>query len=286
MAIRPYMLTNQCPESHRPYLRNILPEGEQNGGLDDTIVLIIEDNADVRAYIRSHLESDFKILEAKDGEEGIKKAIETIPDLVISDVMMPKKDGFQVCNALKTDERTSHIPVILLTAKAAEAEKIEGLETGADAYVLKPFRPKELQVRVRKLIEMRRKLRAKFSGQTVLRPKEIAVTSRDQEFLERVLAVIEEHMDDEEFGVEALGKESAMSRAQFHRKIRALINQSPSQFLRTIRLQRAADLLRKDAGNVAEIVYQVGFSSQAYFTKCFKEQFGLSPKAYRNSTAV
>ncbi|MFQ5650280.1 MAG: two-component regulator propeller domain-containing protein [bacterium] len=254
---------------------------QQPAAIDDTIILIIEDNADVRAYIRDHLEPDYKIIEAKDGEEGVNKAVETIPDLVISDVMMPKKNGYQVCQQLKTDERTSHIPVILLTAKAAAEEKIAGLETGADAYVLKPFRPKELAVRVRKLIETRRKLRARFKGQIVLKPSQIAVTSRDEAFLKRVLEVVEEHIGQENFGVEMLGRKLGMSTSQINRKLKALVNQTANQLIRSLRLQRAADLLQQNAGNIAEIAYQVGFSSQAHFSTAFQKQFGCSPRAFK-----
>ena len=245
------------------------------------IILIIEDNADVRAYIRELLETEYAILEAGDGEAGIAQAVEAIPDLVISDVMMPKKDGFEVCRILKTDERTSHIPVILLTAKAQEEEKLTGLETGADAYVLKPFRQKELVVRVRKLIEMRHKLRARFSKLTVIKPSEVEATSMDRAFLERVIEIIDTRFDDDTLNVEALAKEVAMSVSQVNRKPKALIDQPAGQMIRSMRLQRAADLLKKNTGTVAEICYAVGFSDQANFTRSCKKQCGCSPSDYK-----
>ncbi len=261
-----------------PVLSDETPTATNSEG---PIILIIEDNADVRAYIREQLEPEYAILEAGDGEAGIAQAIEVIPDLVISDVMMPKRDGFEVCRTLKTDERTSHIPVILLTAKAREKEKLAGLETGADAYVLKPFRRKELAVRVRKLVELRRKLRARFSTATVIKPSEVEATSMDRIFLERVIEIIETHFDDETFNVETLAKEVTMSVSQVNRKLKALIGQPAGQMIRSMRLQRAADLLAKKSGTVAEICYAVGFSDQANFTRSFKKQFGCSPAAYK-----
>jgi DNA-binding response OmpR family regulator len=245
-------------------------------------VLVIDDHPGMRHYVRRHLESSFQVLEAKDGREGVELALEAIPDLVICDVMMPQLDGFQVCERLKTNEKTSHVPVILLTAKAGEESKLAGLETGADDYLIKPFNSRELQLRVHNLIEQRRKLRERFRGTVILKPSEMAVTSTDEVFLNKVLAVVEKHLDEEEFSVETLGQEVGMSRSQIHRKLRALTNQPPILFIRSIRLQRAADLLRQNAGSIAEIAYQVGFSSQAYFTKCFHEQFGVSPKEFRS----
>ncbi len=247
------------------------------------ILLIIEDNSDVRAYIREQLQTEYAILEAEDGEAGIARAIEAIPDLVISDVMMPKKDGFEVCRTLKTDTRTSHIPVILLTAKALEKEKLTGFETGADAYVLKPFRQKELAVRVRTLIELRRKLRQRFSTVTVVKPSEVEATSMDRAFLEHVIEIIEARFDDEAFNVEALASAVAMSLSQLNRKLNALIGQPAGHMLRCMRLQRAADLLVNKSGTIAEICYEVGFSDQANFTRAFKKQFNCSPSQYLKS---
>ncbi|TVL99772.1 MAG: hypothetical protein CV087_16680 [Candidatus Brocadia sp. WS118] len=249
---------------------------------DDTIVLIIEDNADLRDYMREYLQSEYRVLEAKDGEEGIDKALETIPDLVISDVMMPGKDGYQVCATLKADVKTSHIPIILLTAKAEAAEKIQGLETGADAYMTKPFSFEELVVRARNLIDLRRQLRQRFSGTVTLKPSEIAVSSMDAAFLERLLAIVEKHLAEEKFNVETLAREAAMSRSQIHRKLRALTNQSCEQFILSVRLQRAAELLRQKAATVSEIAYQTGFGSPSYFAACFKKQFGCSPSKWLN----
>jgi signal transduction histidine kinase/DNA-binding response OmpR family regulator/streptogramin lyase len=245
-----------------------------------TIVLIVEDNSDVRSYIREILEPFFRIIEARDGREGLDKAVEVIPDLVVSDIMMPKMDGYELCKILKTDERTSHIPIILLTARAAGESKLEGLETGADDYIIKPFDSKELLVRARNLIKSRRQLRERFSREIMLKPQDIAITPMDEVFLQKVQTVVNEHIDDENFTVEMLGHEVGMSRSQIHRKLRALISQSASRFIRSMRLQRAVELMKKRAATITEIAYMTGFHSQAYFTTCFQEQFGCSPKEY------
>ena len=244
------------------------------------IVLIVDDTEDVRTYIRGFLESDYQMNEALDGEDGFQNAIETIPDLVISDVMMPKMDGFQLCGKIKTDERTSHIPVILLTARASEGSKLQGLETGADDYLVKPFNARELKVRIYNLIEQRRKLRERFTREINLSPKEIAVTSADERFLERAIAIIENNMNEPGFGVELLGNQIGLSHSQLHRKIRALTNHSPVELIRLFRLKRAASLLRQKTGNITEIAYEVGFNNPAYFAECFRKQYGRSPSEY------
>lgn len=245
------------------------------------IVLIAEDNADVRAYIREQLESDYKILEAKNGEEGFSIAQNEIPDLIISDVMMPKKDGYQFCKEIRNDEKTSHIPIIMLTAKAGLDDKIEGLETGVDAYLTKPFSARELRVRVKNLIYQRKQLRKRFSKSTILKPSDVSAVSVDQIFLEKTIRTIEKHFEDEQFGVEKLADEMNMSVSQLNRKLNALVDQPPGQLIRSFRLQRAADLLKQNAGTVAEICYRVGFNDQAYFSRAFKKQFGTSPSEYK-----
>ena len=241
------------------------------------LVLIVDDNADVRWYVRDQLGSSYSVLEAENGKRGVDLALETIPDLIISDVMMPKKDGYELCRILKKDEKTSHIPIILLTAKAGRDDKLGGLEQGADDYLTKPFDAKELKTRVKNLIEVRRKLRERFSRGVVLKPGEIAVQSMEDAFLKKVLTVVELHIGDEGFSVESLANEVAMSRMQLYRKLTALTNLSTSDFIRYIRLQRGMELLKRKAGSISEIAYSVGFSSPSYFTKCFHEQFGVAP---------
>ena len=248
---------------------------------DAPTILIVEDNADVRGYLRSHLAAFYHIVEAADGEEGLAKARAVGPDLVISDVMMPKMDGVALCKALKTDEHLNHIPVILLTAKADEASKMEGLKTGADEYLTKPFNAKELITRVENLIEIRRLLRQRFSGEVVIGPSEIAVPSAEAEFVERVRAVVEQHMGNSNFGVEWLADEAGMSVRNLRRRLKAATGLSPGGYVRMMRLERAKQLLVQQAGTVSEIAYQVGFQDPDYFSRLFKQTVGVPPSAYR-----
>jgi DNA-binding response OmpR family regulator len=244
---------------------------------DKTHILIIEDNADVRLFIRQRLDPSYHITEAEDGEAGIRQALAELPDLIISDVMMPKKDGYEVCQALKTDVRSSHIPIILLTAKAGREEKLEGLETGADDYLTKPFDAQELELRVANLVRLREQLRQRFATAISIRPSEIVTNSLDQTFLENALAAVEANIGNEDFNIEAFAGEVGMSRPNLNRKLRGLVNQSSNQFIQSIRLQRAADMLRRKVGNVGEIAFQTGFRSTAYFVKCFGDHFGVTP---------
>ena len=254
---------------------------EQTPGKEKPLVLIVEDNDDIRNYICDSLKETYKIYVAVDGEEGFTKAKKIIPDLILSDVMMPKIDGFQFSKNIRSDEKTSHIPIILLTAKAAEEDKITGLETRIDDYLVKPFNVKELQLRIRNLIEMRKKLREKFSTATIIHPTEVTTDSVDQKFLKNVLDAIEKSISKESFNVMSLAEQVNMSEAQLNRKLNALVDQPPGKLIRSMRLQRAADLLKQNAGNIAEICYHVGFSDQANFTRSFKKQFGVSPSQYR-----
>ncbi len=249
------------------------------------IILIVEDNTDLRSYISEYMNSEYSIREAANGKIGYDIATEIVPDLVISDVMMPEMDGIELCKALKQDVRTSHIPVILLTARASTDSKIEGLEIGADDYVTKPFDSKELLARVKNLIEQRRQLRKKFSAGVVLKPGEVAVTSLDDSLLKKVMSAVEKNIADEDFGVEKLSQEACLSRAQLNRKLHALTNLSPAEFIRYVRLQRARELLEKNVGTVADVAHQVGFSSPAYFSSCFHERFGYPPSEASNRAA-
>ncbi len=256
----------------------------QNGELDTTapIILVVEDNADLRMYIRGFLDQKYHVIEGEDGKKGLKKAIKEVPDLIISDVMMPKMDGYQLCEKLKTDERTSHIPVILLTARATMESKIEGLETGADDFITKPFEPIELQVRVKNLIEQRNKLKELFKKGVETKEDIIAIglPALDCQFLEKAKKIVHENMIEPDFSVEDLARELAMSRSQFHRKLRALIDQSATEFIRIIRLTKAAEFILQKKGNISEIAYDVGFNNPSYFTSSFTKHYGMSPKEY------
>lgn len=254
--------------------------GEDDGAKEE-MILIVEDNADVRSYIREQLETEFRIIEARNGEAGIEKARTNIPDLIITDVMMPRMDGYRFSTEIRKDERTSHIPIIMLTAKAGLDDKIEGLETGVDAYLTKPFSTRELKVSVKNLILQRKSLRKRFSSATIIKPSEVSTVSADQLFLQKIIQIIERHFDDEQFGVDLLASEAGMSVSQLNRKLRALIDQPAGQLIRSLRLQRAADLLKQNSGTVAEICYKVGFNDQSYFSRAFKKQFGCSPSEYK-----
>ncbi|MEZ5038721.1 MAG: ATP-binding protein [Saprospiraceae bacterium] len=250
------------------------------------LLLIVEDNPDLRRFIAETMQGEYQIISAENGKEGIEIAIERTPELIVSDVMMPEMDGFELCETLKKDERTSHIPVILLTAKAGQQHKVAGFEMGADAYLTKPFDEQELLVRARNLVEQRRRLQERFSGPsdlanfkkwTQLKPAEVAITSTDQRFLEKVAAAIEANMDNEFFCVEDLAGTVAFSRSQLHRKLKALTGKSANELIRDFRLTRAKELLEKRAGNVSEIAIQVGYNSLSYFTRSFKNAFGVPP---------
>lgn len=249
------------------------------------LLLVVEDNADMRRYMRNHLEADYRIIEANNGAEGVDKATEEIPDVVISDVMMPKMDGFELCRRLKTDEKTSHIPIILLTAKAASESKLEGLKTGADDYLVKPFDAMELIIRIKNLIEQRRKLRERFQREVTLQPHDIPITPAAEQFLNKAKETVENHLSDGNFGLDVFAEEMALSRSQLHRKLYALTGVSPGDFIRSMRLQRAALLLQKHFGPVTQVAYEVGFNNPSHFSESFRRQFGVTPSKYslRNS---
>ena len=257
---------------------------DENSLINKTIVLVVEDNQDLREYISDDLKSIYHVIEAANGEQGLRKAEKIIPDLIVSDVMMPLMDGYELTRQLRKNEKTSHIPVILLTAKSDRESKIEGLELGADDYLTKPFDTQELLARIKNLIETRRMLQEKFgSGKTILHKQEKPkISFLDQEFLDRVLKVINEHISEEEFSIEEFGKDVGMSRSQMHRKLKALTGKSASLYLRTVRLAKAKQLLEDKMGNISDISYQVGFSSPAYFSRCFKEEFGYAPSEHNH----
>ena len=254
----------------------------QNGEIETfekTIILIVEDNYDMREYIKESLGKGYQIEEAVNGEQGVRKAEKIIPDLIISDMMMPKMDGNELTRILKNNEKTSHIPIILLTARSGQENKIEGLETGADDYLTKPFDTKELQIRIKNLIAVRKKLQEKFSkfGTHSLVRENKKLTGYDEKFMYKVMEVIEKHISEEDFSTEEFGEELGMSRMQVHRKLKALTGKSAIQYIRKVKLDKAKKMIQEKSGNISEIAYSLGFGSPAYFTKCFKEEFGYPP---------
>jgi len=249
------------------------------------LLLIVEDNSDVRNYIKENLNKDYRILEGVDGEDGWNKALEHIPDLIVSDVMMPKMDGFKLCEKIKTDERTSHIPVILLTAKAASSDKIEGLEIGADDYIMKPFETDELRARIKNLIEQRKRIHEHFKKHGLFEIEEKNITPVDQKFLQKVFDLITRHVSNSSLNVESLTEDLALSRSVLHRKILSLVGETPGELIRRIRLKKAASLIEKNFGNLSEVALEVGFNNPAYFSEAFKKQFGMSPSQYQQKCA-
>ena len=264
-------------------LHQVRPEvsiAESNGQLK---ILVVEDYPDLRNFISRILCGSYMVIEASNGEEGVRLALEETPDLIISDVMMPKKDGNQLCAELKNHPATDHIPIILLTARAGKKDKFEGLDHGADDYLTKPFDESELLVRIRNLIQIRKKLQQKYQKEIWLKPNEVKVTSSQEKFLLHLKEIIEENLSNETLTAEYLAKIMTLSRSQLHRKLKALTNQSTTEFIRTYRLERGAELLTQQFGNVSEIAYEVGFSSRTYFSSCFQKHFGCSPTEYIRS---
>lgn len=247
---------------------------------DTPILLIVDDNREIRNYIGSIFESTYQIQTASNGKEGFETAINHIPDIVITDVTMPVEDGFSLTKKLKESEITSHIPIVLLTAKTEDSDKLEGIYSGADAYITKPFSSQLLKATLYNLLENRRKLQARFSQEVILLPKEIAVSSADELFLERLQKVIDTHLTSPDFNADSFSSEMAVSRMQLHRKLKAITGQSTSEFLKSQRLKLATHLLKTNKISISEVGYTVGFNDPSYFTRCFKQEYGCSPSEY------
>jgi signal transduction histidine kinase/DNA-binding response OmpR family regulator len=265
------------PDMYPNLITTADPEKRQT---NKTVILLVEDNLEMRHFIKSSLWDDYRIEEAINGQAGIDKIQALMPDLVIADIIMPVIDGIEMTKRIKQDARVSHIPVILLTGKASVESKIEGLSTSADDYITKPFNVAELKLRIHNLIETRKKLREKFSRQLVVNPSEIVTTSADESFLIKALNAVEQNMSAAEFGTDEFCAAVNMSRANVHRKLKALTDQSTTEFIRTIRLKRAAQLLLQKSASVSEIAYDTGFNNLSYFTRCFKEVYGVLPSEY------
>jgi signal transduction histidine kinase/DNA-binding response OmpR family regulator len=266
-----------------------VPETVESDVQEDTIseknkekpvILIVEDNRDLRKYISNNLLNAYQIIDAENGREGLNKAIENIPDLVISDLMMPEMNGMEMCDGLKKDTRTNHIPLIMLTAKADRESKLGSLETGADDYIIKPFDAGELQVRVKNLIEQRKKLREHYRKEFLTDTVGQVIPSHEDEFLVRFMECVKKHLKDPRFTVEQLGKELHLSRVQLYRKVLSLTDCSPGEFIRNIRLKTAATMFLEGHTNVTSVLYSVGYSTPSHFTQSFRELFGINPSEY------
>lgn len=241
------------------------------------LILLVDDNADVRNFIKTLLQNEYTIIEAKDGQSGLLKAMKYVPDLIVSDVMMDKMNGFELCKAVKENISTSHIPVILLTAYAMDEQRSLGFESGADAYIPKPFNENLLKIRIRKTIENRKKLKEYFQNHLAFGDKKELLNEVDNNFLERFRRIIEENLMDTELNIDDIGKSMGLSRVQLYRKVKSLTNYSPNEFIRIIRLKTAEQMMITGEKSISEIAYDTGFTSPSYFTKCFKEYFNENP---------
>lgn len=246
-------------------------------------ILFVEDSPDVRSYVYDLLKSDYKVLLAERAEEGIELALKNIPDLIISDLMMPGMDGIEFCNKIKSEWQTSHIPFILLTAKATSESKIEGLETGADDYLTKPFNFEELFVRIKNLIEQRKRLRDKFSKEINVKADSISSNIVDKEFVQKIINIIEKNLGDENFRSESLAEQLFVSRSQLIRKLQAVTGQGPGEFIRSYKLKRAAQMILENKLSITQISFEVGFGSPAQFTRSFKKHFNCLPSDFSKS---
>jgi len=264
----------------RQDINEILPPTQKKVDTNSPLLLIVEDNPEIRAFIQQIFASDYRLITAENGLEGLQKTKKDLPDLIISDVMMPEMDGITFCGKLKNDLEISHIPIILLTARSASLFKIEGLTIGADDYITKPFNPDELRLKVRNRLAQRQRLREKFGKSRVFEPKEITVTSADEEFLEKLIELVENNIDNPDINVGQFAHQLAVSRAVLFTKIKVLTNHTPKNFLKSYRLKRAAQLLNTGKLNVSEVAYQVGFKEPRYFSKVFQNEFGRTPTQF------
>ena len=258
--------------------KGVLIDSETKSITDKPLLLIVDDDDDIRLFIKSIFKNEYIIKEASNGELGIKKALKHIPDIIISDVMMPKVNGIELCNTLKHNEKTSHIPIILLTAKSGDKNEIKGLKTGADDYILKPFNSKKLKIRVQKLIEIRQLLQKRYSNTFEL--NDLVTTSTDQQFFNKLKETLDQNIINSEFNAQDLSNTMLMSRMQLHRKLKALTGLTTTEFIRAERLKLAKTLLTENNSTISEIAYKVGFNTPSYFIKCFKDVYNCTPSDY------
>jgi DNA-binding response OmpR family regulator len=245
-----------------------------------SVILIAEDNDDLRFYLKDNLHSRFEVLEASNGNAALELVLKYVPDLIISDIMMPGMDGLELCERIKTDKSVCHIPLILLTAKSSEEQQLIGIEKGADDYITKPFNFQILEAKVNNILSLRHSLRTVFKNKLQIEPKDITVTSLDELFMHKVLDLVEKNIANTEYSIEMMSHDLGMSRTLLYKKILALTGKPPLEFLRSMRLKRAALLLSKSQLNVSEIAFQVGFNDPKYFSKHFKNEFGVIPSRY------
>ncbi|MDR2809326.1 MAG: response regulator [Tannerellaceae bacterium] len=249
-------------------------------------LLLVEDNSDMRFYIRHELSNRYNIVEAADGKTGLHQALHLLPDLIIADVMMPEMNGIELCRILKSTPDTSHIPIIMLTALDGMKHRLEGMESGADSFITKPFNTKYLQVRIEKLIELRHKMKERFSKSIYMDVQELSpLTSMDERLLQKAIDYVRTNIENPNLSVEQMSRELGISRTHLHRKLKALTGQSPVEFIKMIRMKQAANLLNTGKLSVSEVGYKVGYNTPSYFSSCFSAHFGMSPSAYMEKVA-
>ena len=261
---------------------SFVPDAQPFTPLDNKAfqLLVVEDNEEIRGFLKETLGHEYFVLEAADGETAWETATEEIPDLVISDIVMPGMDGIELCRKLKSDERTSHIPVVLLTARTALVHKVTGLETGADEYITKPFNITVLKLQIKNLLESRERIRQRYGKAAMFQPSNITLSSPDEKFLKKATEVLEANLDDHGFNVERMAFEIGMSRPVLYRKLKALTGLKAVDFIRDFRLKKAAMFLAQHKLPVSEVAYKVGFNDPKYFSKLFKNRFGMSPSEF------
>ncbi len=267
--------TTEISHSSNLDIEKQLPESHEDGDLP--LALIIEDNADVAYYIKTSLKGKYRVISAQNGNLGLDMAYKNIPDIVICDVMMPGKDGFEVCNTLKNDERTDHIPIILLTAKARNDDRLEGLSHGADAYLTKPFNKTELHIRLKELIQLRKKLISKITADDFTSLLKQKAENPETKFLQKAVKIIHAELDNSLFDSNSLARSLHLSDSQLYRKLKAINGKSTAVFIRSVRLQRAKEIIQTTNKSIAEIAYEVGFNDPSWFSRAFREEFGFAP---------
>ncbi|MCD4737374.1 MAG: response regulator [Bacteroidales bacterium] len=272
------LMENQIPDDFSEEIKK--PKKKKGIKTTGPLILIIEDHDELRSYLRDFFNDKYRVMIAADGYEGLDITNRKNPDCVITDVMMPEMDGIEFCRKLKTNVHISHIPVIMLTARTAMEHRLEGLNIGADAYLTKPFQINHLEALVKNLLESRKKLRQKFSLDSAINPKEITITPVDEKFMQKAIDVVEKFMSDPDLDIDTFASEMGESRIQLYRKIKALTDLAPNEFVRNLRLKRAAQLLIHEKSTVGEVLYKVGFNNRSYFNRCFRQQFGSSPGDY------
>jgi signal transduction histidine kinase/DNA-binding response OmpR family regulator len=267
-----------------PAVDNHQPENTENSNEDKAKILVVEDNFELRAYLAAELEKEYIVLEAGDGDEAFEIAVKSNPDLIISDIMMPRKDGNAFCNAIKSNINTSHIPFILLTAKTTVEDQITGVRAGADLYITKPFNIRYLMAHIHQIVASRQLLYSRFSQDVYLMPSKMANNEIDQAFLQKAIDYIIQNIQDSQLSVDTMSDVFNLSRTQVYRKIKALTGKSAVEFIRAVRMKQAIKLMDTHKFTLSEISFQTGFSSASYFTRCFKDEYGKTPSEYLQQT--